>query len=132
MNYNENVSEAGPATAADMDNVNSIPFLNDSAELDYISKIGGTGLVAENLRKQSLYVKFDPLVSEDGVSCNGDETLRFNDTINHSNNGLSNDVTLQLNEKNSSPEVTDSKTNENGTVGKLISVTPNKSPRKVN
>ena len=51
--------------------------LNDSCDLEFISKVGGTGLVAENLRKQSLYVKFDPLVANDvnNSSINGDTTL---------------------------------------------------------
>ena len=70
--------------------------LNDSSELDYISKIGGTGLVAENLRKQSLYVKFDPLVAgEADVPFNGDATLKLEDTLDSSKHDLANDTLLQ-------------------------------------
>lgn len=68
--------------------------LNDSCDLEFISKVGGTGLVAENLRKQSLYVKFDPLVANDvnNTSINGDTTLT-NDMCNITLN----DTTLDLN-----------------------------------
>lgn len=69
--------------------------MNDSSELDYISKIGGTGLVAENLRKQSLYVKFDPLVGgEADVPFNGDATLNLEDTLDSSKREPSNDSLL--------------------------------------
>lgn len=54
--------------------------LNDSSELDFISKAGGTGLVAETLRKQSLYVKFDPLVAQDVNSTLNDNTLKLDDS----------------------------------------------------
>lgn len=49
-----------------------------------MSKMGGTGLVAENLRNQSLYVKFDPLVAgEANTTQNGDDlTLRFDQSLN--------------------------------------------------
>lgn len=58
-----------------------ISVLNDSSDLDFISKVGGTGLVAENLRKQSLYVKFDPLVADEtSGTLNGDVTLKLNDS----------------------------------------------------
>lgn len=127
MNYSENVSEAGPITAADIDNINNIPLLNDSSDLDFISKVGGTGLVAENLRKQSLYVKFDPLVAAD--EANGDVTLKLNDSVTLSSNETISNTTLE-NKTEEKEQVTDLKINENGAIGKLISVTPNKSPRK--
>lgn len=61
--------------------------LNDSSELDFISKAGGTGLVAETLRKQSLYVKFDPLVSQEvDSSFNNDDTLRLDDSFSRNIN----------------------------------------------
>ena len=72
-----------------------LTVLNDSCDLEFISKMGGTGLVAENLRKQSLYLKFDPLVANEvNSSVNGDTTLTndvssltLNDTLLDSNRG---------------------------------------------
>ncbi|XP_065211145.1 transforming acidic coiled-coil-containing protein 3 isoform X2 [Planococcus citri] len=132
----ENISEAGPATAADIDNINNVnvPFLNDSSELDFISKAGGTGLVAETLRKQSLYVKFDPLVSQEVNSSINDNTLKFDDSsiANNTLTAAVNNLNLDTSQENhTSAEVTTEslKLNESS-VGKLISVTPVKSPRK--
>ena len=67
--------------------VRYIAVLNDSCDFEFISKVGGTGVVAENLRKQSLYVNFDPLVAGEvnNSSMNGDTTL-INDVCNLSLN----------------------------------------------
>ncbi|KAJ9579580.1 hypothetical protein L9F63_004765, partial [Diploptera punctata] len=115
-----NQSEAGPEIADD-GNVQGGDVFKDPSTFDFLNSIGNSNIV-NDLRKESLYVKFDPLVG--GMRTTDPSVL----TIMHINRHNNIDPSIITSPESLSNNVTPPRNVAISLVDRLISLSP--SPRK--